>query len=148
MCAPPFVTKQHPPIWKILDPPLGLDHIERDTNPPTHSTTMCRLIRHPLNFQLYCNVSIMFFKGMSVLSCGDIDAPVLDFLRHLPWVSKVEPLGCVLHCLHSMESSDLPLVQYLLTSSQPVWQLSHCDPHTYKQALPGFESEINRAAAS
>ena len=23
MCAPPFVTKQHPPIWKILDPPLA-----------------------------------------------------------------------------------------------------------------------------
>ena len=22
MCAPPFVTKQRPPIWKILDPPL------------------------------------------------------------------------------------------------------------------------------
>ena len=22
MCAPPFVTKQCPPIWKILDPPL------------------------------------------------------------------------------------------------------------------------------
>ena len=39
----------------------GLDHIERDTNPPTHSTTMCRFIRHRLNFLLYCNVSIMFF---------------------------------------------------------------------------------------
>ena len=22
MCAPPFATKQRPPIWKILDPPL------------------------------------------------------------------------------------------------------------------------------
>ena len=24
MCAPPFATKQRPPIWKILDPPLLL----------------------------------------------------------------------------------------------------------------------------
>ena len=24
MCAPPFATKQRPPIWKILDPPLGM----------------------------------------------------------------------------------------------------------------------------
>ena len=23
MCAPPFATKQRPPIWKILDPPLN-----------------------------------------------------------------------------------------------------------------------------
>ena len=23
MCAPPFATKQRPPIWKILDPPLA-----------------------------------------------------------------------------------------------------------------------------
>ena len=25
MCAPPFATKQRPPIWKILDPPLWKD---------------------------------------------------------------------------------------------------------------------------
>ena len=27
MCAPPFVTKQRPPIWKILDPPLLAERI-------------------------------------------------------------------------------------------------------------------------
>ena len=27
MCAPPFATKQRPPIWKILDPPLTTDII-------------------------------------------------------------------------------------------------------------------------
>ena len=26
MCAPPFATKQRPPIWKILDPPLADVH--------------------------------------------------------------------------------------------------------------------------
>ena len=26
MCAPPFATKQRPPIWKILDPPLSGNH--------------------------------------------------------------------------------------------------------------------------
>ena len=29
MCAPPFVTKQRPPIWKILDPPLLMDEVYR-----------------------------------------------------------------------------------------------------------------------
>ena len=39
--------------------------------------------------------------------------------------ARVGSLTCVLHHLHMMDSSDSPLVWYLLTCWWPVWHLSH-----------------------
>ena len=45
----------------------------------------------------------------------------LDFWWHLPWgfKAKVDSLACILHGLHSMDSSDSSLVWHLLTSWRP-----------------------------
>ena len=71
-----------------------------------------------------------FFEGHQFF-CGTTDTPFLDFWWHLPWVSKpgLDPLTCILHCLHAMESSDSPLVWHLLTSWWPGWQPS-CSWHS------------------
>ena len=38
MCTPPFATKQRPPIWKILDPPLfDKKKIQKNKNNNTES---------------------------------------------------------------------------------------------------------------
>ena len=70
-----------------------------------------------------------------------MDTPVLDFWWCLPWVLKVDPLTCILHCLCTTESSDSPLVGHLLTCWQPSWQPSHSHP----QALVGPRTRIYHA---
>ena len=47
---------------------------------------------------------------------------LLDFWWCLPWVSKP---GCMFYCICTMDSSDSPLVQHMLPSWWPAWQLSH-----------------------
>ena len=77
--------------------------------------------------------------------CGATDTPVLDFWLRLPWGSK--PGWTHLHAFLPVRySSDSPLMQHLLTSWLPAWQLGHFDPHTcsrqmYPQALVASRSE-------
>ena len=59
MCAPPFATKQRPPIWKILDPPLNILQICVITN-----TRHCK-------YALNCNpdrICIQIQRGRGILS--------------------------------------------------------------------------------
>ena len=62
----------------------------------------------------------------------------------------MDPLACMLHCLYVTNYSDSPLLQHLLTSWWPAWQLNHFSIHILAptQALMGLESGIERAAAS
>ena len=61
----------------------------------------------------------------------------------LDFKSRVDPLTCVLFCLISMDSSDSPLVQDLLTSRWSAWQPSPFYPLAFQSLM-----EANRCCAS
>ena len=58
--------------------------------------------------------------------CGATDIPVFGLLATsvLGFKARVDTFACLLCCLHTMDSSDSPLVQHLLTSWWLVWQPS------------------------
>ena len=60
----------------------------------------------------------------------------------LGFKARVDPLACMLHCLHATESSDSPLVCHLVNTWEPEWQPCCSNPHTCKQALAGLESGV------
>ena len=68
--------------------------------------------------------SFLYFKK----HFGTTDTPILDFWWCLPgFQSQAGPVSCVISCLHAMDSSDSPLVQYLLISWWSAWQPSLFD---------------------
>ena len=80
------------------------------------------------------NYFIFPFKNFGRHKCflWAVGTPVLDFWWCLPWVSK--PGGCrtcVFCHLHTVDSSDSPLVRHLLTSWQPAMQPRLFCPHTW-----------------
>ena len=79
--------------------------------------------RHSFFLKFFWRTSVFFLWGHWY--------PFLHFWWHLPWVSEsgLDPLTCILHCLHAMGSSDSPLVWHLLTSWWPGWQRS-CSWHS------------------
>ena len=60
------------------------------------------------NFIFILRTSVLFYTCFGLLVTSALDIKV-----------RVDPLACVLCCLHIMESSDSPLVRHLLTSWQP-----------------------------
>ena len=73
--------------------------------------------------------------------CGVIDTPCFGLLvmSVLGFKSRGDSLTCMVCRLWSLDSSDLSLVQHLLTSLWPAWRLSHFDPCTCEQALVGLQ---------
>ena len=66
--------------------------------------------------------------------CGATDTSVLKFWWCLLWVSKPEwvlPYSQLAEVYVMYITWDSPLVQHLLTSWWPAWQLSHSLPHTW-----------------
>ena len=82
----------------------------------------------------------------------DTDTPVLDpgdvYARIQSYGGS---LACVRHHLSAIHSSNLPMVQHLLTSWEPAWQPGHFLIHILAhviQALVGLESGIERTSAT
>ena len=78
---------------------------------------------------------IFFSKFLEDISpfCGATDTTCFGLLVTfaIGFKARVDPLACMLCCLHATESSDSPLVWHLLTS----WLLSRSHPCTCEQAL-------------
>ena len=93
------------------------------------------------------NFFLLIFWKKSVLFCGTIDAPVLDYRWHLILVSKPEwaALFTLSRSKHVEHFWDSHLVQHLLSSWWPAWQPSHSVPCTCKQAFVGLETSTYQA---
>ena len=71
------------------------------------------------------------------------NTPILDFLWHLPCVSKpgLTPL-LVCFVTYAQWNPQIPLEWHLLTSWWLAWQPSHSHPHTCEEAFVGLETGI------
>ena len=58
--------------------------------------------------------------------------------------TRVDPLTCRLHLMRGTESTDSPLVRYLLTSWRPEWQPSRSHPHTWAYGLDLISHSYNK----
>ena len=68
------------------------------------------------NFTLiFCFLLLKFLEDFNAF-CWTTNTPVLDLMFALGFKARVDSLAWVLRCLHTMVSSDSPLVRHLLTS--------------------------------
>ena len=73
-----------------------------------------------LCFTLYLFFKNFFLKDLSPF-CGATHILVfgLQVMSALGFKAKIDPLACMLRCLHAVDSSDSTLVRHLLTSCRP-----------------------------
>ena len=129
-------------LWDVFTVDLRLSHPDSKyifKGPFTRKNLLTR------NVCVCVNVLFLIFEGHKPFS-WDHWYPCFGLLVMfaLGFKAKVDPLVCVLHHLHAMDSSVSPLVRHLLTSSRLAWQPSLIDTqsYTHNQTLVGLEPKI------
>ena len=88
------------------------------------------------------NTFVVFFLQDISLFCGATDIPVLG----PTFKSQCEFLAYMVHLLYPVDSSDSPLVRYLLTYWWPAWQLSLFVP-SYFYTMCGVKASAQTVRA-